>query len=387
MGIVRRQAHGLVNDYFRRWLAPKDMFCTIKQSRSTSTARAFDDLPRLVYEDMHRDPTRFAKDLHEACYRTGFFVLADLPHELDTVHRGLLVAASDFFAVPIDEKQRIDYSQSPQLRGYMRLGAENTAGKRDEREQIEFGSEDAALPSAPDTALYSRLRGPNQWPAQPAGLRVAVEAWLAQLEILSRQLTRAISMSLALPPSGLDAFFEAPHVQAKLVHYPGTGAKGEVDPVVPGELGCGAHSDSGFLTLLLQDEVGGLEVLNGEGRWIRARPEPRSLVCNLGEVLEVFSGGTYRSTVHRVQRPASGVSRLSAPYFWNPSLDSVVTPLARLDSGLERPATGRPAEEVNRILSSYGMNAFKSLARSHPAVFARHHPDLACMPDGSVVRR
>lgn len=202
--------------------------------------------------------------------------------------------------------------------------------------------------------------------------------WLVEMEALSRRLTRALAASLGLAADGLDGAFEAPHVQAKLVHYPPGGAPGAQG------LGCGAHCDSGFLTLLLQDEVGGLEVLSGDGRWVPAPPAPRALVCNLGEVLQLLSGGRYRATVHRVLQPPPGRRRLSAPFFWNPALDTVVEPLAgQVKIGLSD--VGRPNATTNHLNPSYGMNAFKSLARSHPEVFKKHHPDLKCLPNGSVV--
>jgi len=303
--------------------------------------------------------------------------------------------ARTFFALPIDEKRQIDYHQSPQFRGYMQLGIENTAGQRDEREQIEFGYEEPERPTRPNVPLYERLRGPNQWPKKPPELQSVVTAWLGQMEALSWSLTRSISESLGLRVDALDDLFEIPHVQAKLVHYPPVLTSREDAVAEKDGMGVGAHSDSGFLTLVPQDDVGGLEVLNSEGRWVSAVPMPDSIICNIGEVMQILSGGEYLSTVHRVQRPAAG--RISAPYFWNPSLDVLVEPIKSAsscstgavphDGYAVASISERPSENTNRVLPSYGMNALKSLARSHPAILARHHPDLRCLPDGLVVLR
>ncbi|OLP84121.1 Gibberellin 3-beta-dioxygenase 2 [Symbiodinium microadriaticum] len=135
---------------------------------------------------------------------------------------------------------------------------------------------------------------------------------------------------------------------------------------------------------LRKDSSGGLDFLDAFGGWVEATPQPASVVCNLGEVVQLITGGLYPATVHRVRRPTVA-GRLSAPFFWNPSLDVEVQPFAL--AGKVPSLTGRPEEAENRMLQSYGMNAFKSLARSHPRVLARHHPDLRVLPDGQVVYR
>lgn len=351
-------------------------------------APAFQELPVLSHDTLIKDFEGFVSDLREACRHVGFFVLAGLPPGTAALHAELLRVAGEFFELPEFEKGLIDYRRSPQFRGYMWQGAENTGGRRDEREQIEFGSEEGAvhLGASSTAQLFERLRGPNQWPSHPPELRTVVSDWLEDMEALSRLLTRAISASLGLDALALDRLFGRPHVQAKLVHYPAIGRDG-ADQVDAGGLGVGAHSDSGFLTLLLQDDVGGLEVMNSAGVWVAAPPLPGSLVCNLGEVLQLLTGGAYLSTVHRVRRPGPGRGRLSAPYFWNPSLDAIVEPLPELRGDSAMPELQRGAHASNRLLPSYGMNAFKSLARSHPQAFARHHPDLECLPDGQVIAR
>ncbi|CAJ1423067.1 unnamed protein product [Effrenium voratum] len=298
-------------------------------------------------------------------------MITELPKNLCQLHEELLQGSRQFFALPLAEKEKVDYHQSREFRGYMRQGTENTAGQVDWREQVEFGREEPRRQASDH--LYSRLRGPNQWPSQPSSLRPLVLSWLEEMEELSRKLTRALSVSLGLSETSLDGYFQQPHVQAKIVHYP---------PSNGGGLGVGAHADSGFLTLLWQDEAGGLEFLDAQGCWIPALPIPASMVCNLGEVVQLLTGGVYPATVHRVLRPGAA-GRVSLPYFWNPSLDVEVRPLEL--GALPAQLLGRPKESENKMLPSYGMNAFKSLARSHPEVFARHHPDLACLPDGEVV--
>ncbi|CAE8733233.1 unnamed protein product [Polarella glacialis] len=355
------------------------------------------EIPELEHSRMLADLPGFAQALGKACRvgdgGAGCFLVTGLPPRLQDLHEELLETARAFFARPAEEKALVDYRQSPQFRGYMWQGAENTAGRVDEREQIEFGREETLLQIEKEASgrLFDRLRGPNLWPQTPPTLRPLVTAWLHEMEELSLGLTRALAVSLGLEAEALDHYFQAPHLQAKLVHYPPPSLASYTAEGEDGlGLGVGAHSDSGFLTLLLQDEVGGLEFLDSSGGWVPANPVKGSVVCNLGEVVQLMTRGVYPATVHRVKRPSlkasQGLGRLSAPFFWNPSLNQEIEPL-NLPGATPPKLVGRRGESQNRMLRSYGMNAFKSLARSHPTVFARHHPDLTCMSDGQVVRR
>jgi len=365
-------------------------------------AATFESLPVLEYGAMLHDFDRFVRDLEGACREVGFFVLAGLPPQTVAANGRVLSVARGFFDLPLEQKQLVDYMHSPHFRGYMRRGVESTGGRTDEREQIEFCPEEQARVISQTLPVFERLRGPNQWPEQPQEFRSAVEEWLSTMEGLSRKLTQAIAASLGLERHALCNIFEQPFIQARLVHYPAGTAmqvaetlQGITEP--GGVSGVGAHSDSGFLTLLLQDDVGGLEVLNGAGKWVPATPLEGSLVCNLGEMLQLLSGGAYLSTVHHVLRPpARSGGRLSAPFFWNPALDTVIHPLVGAvgihgqSASLEAAATagdGRSDHPLNKLLPSYGMNALKSMARSHPAAFAKHYPDFQCLADGRVVPR
>ena len=384
-------------------------------SAASTATSTFSALPVLQLPDEDCTPEEeaaFCVRLRDVCHTVGFFYVAN--HGIaPKVTVDVLEASRAFFALPHDVKQGIANVNSPAFRGYVRLGAENTAGRPDWREQIEMGVEADApgdetgakadtagvdADTAGDRPVYDVLVGPNQWPEESAcpGFRRRVTAFLDDAASLSRRLMELLALSLDLPRDFFDDDFRGrPNVQAKIASCP---SAPEGSPRAS-SFGVGAHTDSGYLSLLLQDDVGGLQVQNGHGEWIDAMPIDGTLVVNLGEMLQLRTRGYYLATPHRVvSKAASGAGsppRLSVPYFWNPRLDAVIEPMESLPETLTwlRPEPEDVAETRshgdggNRLIGEYGLNALKSLARSHPEVMARHHPDLEVMRDGSVVRR
>lgn len=213
---------------------------------------------------------------------------------------------------------------------------------------------------------------------------------MAEMETLSRTIMRCLAISLDLEETYFhETFGDCPNVQMKICSYP---------PKAAG-FGVGPHTDSEYLSLLVQDQVGGLQVQNGEGEWIHAPPIPGTIVVNLGEMIQLLTNGYYLATPHRVMNVSSDTARLSVPMFWNPRLDFKLTPIDPLPETLEwnrsRPApetlcltkshTKKNGSGANTLFDVYGLNVFKSLARSHPEVMRQHHPDLKVLDDGSIV--
>ncbi|KAL3933896.1 MAG: hypothetical protein SGPRY_000082 [Prymnesium sp.] len=345
-------------------------------------------LPLLDISLWRSSPHAFASQLRSACHLRGFFTLHHRMPPLLT--QTLFQRANAFFASPLELKRTIDYSRSPAFRGYMGQGIENTAGRPDLREQVEIAAE--APPVPPDAwPPYMRLRGPNQWPSAQPALREVVEEYVDHMNRLSSELTDALCLALRVERAALDAllFDGDPHWQLKLASYQPCAPVEDGGDGAP-SIGVGEHTDSGFLTLLLQDDVGGLQAFS-QGEWIDVPPAGLGvLVCNLGEVAQLVSSGYLLATPHRVLSSQS--SRLSVPFFFNPTLTSKVTPLElppdliwERDQQYDKSKHWRRAN--NSMLAEYGFNAFKSLARSHPAVFEAHHGDLQVLPDGRVVTR
>jgi isopenicillin N synthase-like dioxygenase len=326
----------------------------------------------------HSDAERRAceRAIADACATVGFFYATGHAVNMGVQTRALNAAAR-FFALPAERKASLDNRHSYCFRGYVSQGLENTAGVADEREQIEFGSEEAALSTETLRTLrpsYERLRGPNQWPDERElpGFRAAVDDCVAALRALSELVAAALASRLGLR---LEAHFARPHLQWKVCSYPGLGGA----RAAGGESGVGAHSDSGFLTLVVQSaggaRGGGLQVLRDDGVWLEVPYVPGSVVVNCGEMLQLASDGRVRATVHRVLRAER--ARLSLPFFYNPSLDARLADDA--PGGGPADAASRQSRThggANVLNGCFGENALKSLARSHPEVVKRHHPDL-----------
>lgn len=327
------------------------------------------DLPTLDLRDF-RDPARrrvFVDALRVAARDVGFFHLTH--HGVPRVLSDALFDASrEFFTLPLDEKCAIRMANSPHFRGYTQLGGERTGGRVDLREQIDVGLEVDALPLAPGDPPWRRLPGPNQWPARPAGFRPAMEAWHAALQPVAVELLRGFALSLGQPEDVFDACWRTgvPNQVVKAIRYPGQ-PQHETQ-------GCGAHKDSEFLTLLLQDAVGGLEVVV-DGDWRPVPPCADAFVVNTGELLELASNGYYCATMHRVRAPPPDRDRVSLAFFFAACLDAVV-PCLPLPAALARDARGVTRDPSNPLFHDVGGNTLKGRLRSHPDVAARFYPDL-----------
>jgi isopenicillin N synthase-like dioxygenase len=325
------------------------------------------DLSRLNAGPAEADA--FRAELRQVTHDVGFFYLVGhgVPQELIDE---LLDVSRRFFELPAEQKLAIENVNSPQFRGYTRIGGELTHGDVDWREQIDVGVlRDAVVPGE-GVADYWRLEGPNLWPEQLPELQSVVARWTEELNSVALRLLRAWAVALGSPEDAFDAAFaERPFAQLKIVRYPG-----ESNPEP--KQGVGAHRDGGVLTLLLVEPgKGGLQVEH-EGEWIEAPSVPGAFVVNIGEMLELATGGYLKATLHRVISPLKGTDRISIPFFFNPSLDTVM-PQLTLTPELAAEARGLSVDPTNSpILRTYGDNALRYRLRAHPNVAEIHHADL-----------
>jgi len=203
-------------------------------------------------------------------------------------------------------------------RGYFPVGAELTSGRPDVKEGLYFGAE--LGPDHPDVQARLPLHGANLFPDQWPEFRSAVLAYMFALTNLGHVLMSAIAMSLGLEASYFaDRYTKDPLILFRIFNYPA-----ETNP--ESSWGVGEHTDYGLLTILAQDDAGGLEV-KSRSQWIAAPPIPNSFICNIGDMLERMTGGRYRSTPHRVRNRA-GRDRLSLPFFFDPNFRAEIRPIA-----------------------------------------------------------
>lgn len=256
-----------------------------------------------------------ARAIGQACRAQGFFYAVG--HGADaTLQRRLFDLSAQFFAQPDAAKRAIAMERGGRAwRGWFPVGVELTSGRPDWKEGVYFGAE---LPSShPHVRAGTPLHGRNLFP-QISGFRETVVAWMDAMTHLGHALMSGIALSLDLPEDWFAARYTGdPLTLFRAFHYP---ALPDAEHWSVGE-----HTDYGVLTILLQDDAGGLQV-KVDGTWIDAPPIAGSFVCNLGDMLDRMTGGLYRSTPHRV-RNAARRSRFSFPFFFDPSWDAQVRPI------------------------------------------------------------
>lgn len=198
-------------------------------------------------------------------------------------------------------------------RGYFEVGEEVTSGIVDEKEGLYFSKE---LPASDPRPLH----GPNLWPseADAPGLRGHVLAYMEKCAELARTLLGAIGAAIGLPEDAFAHDFSDPTVLFRIFNYPPHEGRWGADTFAVGE-----HTDYGFLTLLRQDDQGGLQAQSASGQWVDVPPIADALVVNIGDALEYVTGGLLRATPHRVgQRRDATRGRISFAFFYDPSFDA-----------------------------------------------------------------
>lgn len=265
--------------------------------------------------------SRVAEALGHAARDVGFFYVRG--HGVDeALFDGLLEAARRFFAQPLGVKMASYIGGSENHSGYVPEGEEVfESGKIDAKEAFDVGLDRAGGEGG------SPMAGANLWPDLP-GFREPVAAYYAAISDLARRMFRGFASALGLPEDHFDAHLSAPPSQLRMIHYPHNAE------AAPDQQGIGAHTDYEFFTLL-RGTAPGLEVMNGEGRWIDAPPQPGCFVVNIGDMLEAWTNGAFVATSHRVRKVAE--ERYSFPFFATVDYWTTVAPHPTFVNA-ERPA-------------------------------------------------
>lgn len=275
--------------------------------------------------DVGADEEAVAAAVADASRNWGFFQVVNHGVSAALVNE-VWAESRRFFALPRLEKLAILRSKE-NSRGY--YDRELTKNARDLKEVIDFHREPfAELPSDhPKNVLP--VDGHNQWPASLPQFRPTMMAYFAACERLGHRLMELFCLGLGAPRDRLSAHFGTDHTSfIRLNHYP---LEDLLEPdqaagvTALGDMALHHHSDAGVLTILLQDDVGGLQVF-AQGAWRDISPLEGALVINIGDMMQVWSNDLYRAALHRV-RPITDRPRLSVPFFFNPSYDTDCTPL------------------------------------------------------------
>ncbi len=327
-------------------------------------------LPIIDLSELDNPETRanFYKKLGFMAREIGFFYLVG--HGISAKEReALLTTVQRFFALPKAEKEKISMSHSKHFRGYSAATEESTRNQPDHREQIDIGEELAELTLSKDDPIWFNLQGPNQWPEAIPELKERAIAWQSKMRNIAVKLIRAFLIALELPENSLDKIIaDPPQHLLKLIHYPARNNSQN------GEQGVGAHKDAGLLTLLWQDNNGGLQVETDQG-WIDIPPLENAFVINIGEVFELATNGYLRANIHQVIRANNSAARYSIAYFITPSIYAEEVPLLPLPAHLAQIALGPDSDPLNPLFNNLGKNAIKGRLRSHLPVTKRFYPE------------
>jgi isopenicillin N synthase-like dioxygenase len=314
-----------------------------------------------------RDLARIGEALDRACCEFGFFYVTG--HGVSpALSARMMMLAREFFASPLEQKMTIAMAHGGRAwRGYFPVDGELTSGRPDRKEGIYFGTELGADDLRVRAGLP--LHGGNLYPAL-RGFRDTLLAYIDQVTAVGQILLSGIAVGLGLSPDYfLERYTRDPTVLFRIFNYPPSTAGADEN-----ELGVGEHTDYGLLTLLQQDEVGGLQVWHHD-RWIPAPPIPDSFVCNVGDMLERLTAGRYVSALHRV-RNVSTQDRISMPLFLDPSFDSILEPIRILAP--DPTATGRrrlgrrwDGADLAKVSGNYGDYLLNKVSKVFPQLKAK----------------
>lgn len=257
-----------------------------------------------------------------ACHNIGFFYLTN--HGVpDALVARTFAEAKRFFNLPTEKKLQIDIERSPCHRGYFKVGGENLDPAKqaagDLKEGVKIGRDLGS--DHPLVKAGTPLHGPNLWPDDLPGWQAAMQSHFDALVGLGKQIMHAFALSLGLDECFFDRYLTDPMATLGPLHYPP-----QRGSITEKQLGAGAHTDFGCLTILAQDTNGGLQVKNAAGRWIDATPIPGTFVINIGDMMARWTNNYFASTQHRVIN-TSGVERYSLPFFFDPNFHAPVAAL------------------------------------------------------------
>jgi isopenicillin N synthase-like dioxygenase len=296
------------------------------------------------------DEAKSVRSLRKCCIEHGFFYLGG--HDMEDLFPIILQESARLFALPISYKRTL-YNEK-MSRGYTGMEEEtldpSNQTRGDTKEGFYIGKD---IPSHHPNCNPAKLKGPNIWPSQmndSDSFQKSMDSYFQKASEVALKVVQLLALAIGLSNKhALDSCFTEQFASIRLLHY----APVKSNPP-KGILACGAHSDYGMLTLLLTDENPGLQILTQTGEWLDVPPKSLSdgyFIVNLGDMLERWTNGIFRSTVHRVITNGTN-ERYSVPFFYEPDFDTKVECL-EVCCSQENPPKYPPTTSGQHLLDKY----------------------------------
>jgi isopenicillin N synthase-like dioxygenase len=274
---------------------------------------------------MTHDPAAIlavGRRMREASETLGFFYVKNHGVSQDKIDRAF-TASKAFFQAPFDKKNEVKVNEIH--RGFIGIGGAKMVGEKkpDLKESFVWGLE--LSPNDPDALSGKSLMGPNQWPSFLPELQRDLYDYFLEALTCGRRLMKGLAASLDRPFDFFENAFAKPLARGGTIYYPP-----QPPDMGDNQFGVAPHTDYGGLTLLAQDEAGGLQVLSKSADWLTAHPLPGTLVINVGDLLGRWTNDRFNSNAHRVVN-STGRERQSIPIFFDPSYDTMIDPRDLLD--------------------------------------------------------
>lgn len=314
-------------------------------------------IPNIDISLLDLNPAQLAENIYAVCKEYGFFYISN--HGIsEELQAQLMKLSKDFFDLPLAKKMKIDMSKGGKAwRGYFAVNGELTSGQPDLKEGIYFGQELSS--EHPLVQVNTPMHGANLFLDEPIYFKETVLEYIHQVTQLGHKILQGIALSLGLKQDYFHQnYTQDPLILFRIFHYP-------AQDFSQSQWGVGEHTDYGLLTILLQDQVGGLQV-KSRGQWIDAPPIPNTFICNIGDMLDRMTGGLYRSTPHRVLNQ-SGKSRYSFPLFFDPGFNTEVYRIENIELPSEDDRNDRwDQSSVHEISGTYGAYILGKVGKVFP---------------------
>ncbi len=269
---------------------------------------------------------RLGRELVRACVGVGFFYIVNHGVRQPQID-GMFDLGRAFFALPDEDKRAISMAGSEHFSGYLPMKLSGDAAMKGTLMEAFHAWREPAQ-GRQQTFAGKPMNGANVWPPALPGMQSEVAQYVDAVSALTRDLLKIAALGIDLDEDVFLGYFESPLSLLRLIHYPPQSPSDESD----GRFGIRPHTDNCALTLLLQDDTGGLQILGRNQEWVDVTPVAGSYVVNIGETLKLWTNGLFKATPHRVIN-RSGRQRYSVAFFMNADDDARVTPMLQETRG------------------------------------------------------